>query len=233
MIIFRNRYQQINKKLNFRVTREKINPTSSAKHIGVHLTNTLTWNTYLLERILKLNRAVGLLRHYTPKSLLRTINYSLFKSHLTYACQAWGQSETELFDKTKEHQDKALRIINFLPNTARVSEIYKTSKILKLSDYISLQNTLLAKNCFEKQLSQPLLNLFKKPTEQHNHSTRSASKNFAFVEEANSKSYGIDSIRYQGIFIWNKLQNNIASDLTELSRMKVKSTIIKHFSKSY
>ena len=88
MIIFRNRYQQINKKLNFRVTREKINPTSSAKHIGVHLTNTLTWNTYLLERILKLNRAVGLLRHYTPKSLLRTINYSLFKSHLTYACQA-------------------------------------------------------------------------------------------------------------------------------------------------
>ena len=236
MIIFRNRYQQINKKLNFRVSGEKINPTSSVKYLGVHLTQTLTWNTYLLELIPNLNRAVGLLskiRHYTPKSLLRTIYYSLFNSHLIYACQTWGQSKTELFNKIQKLQDKALRIINFIPNTASVSEIYKTSKILKLSDYISLQNTLLAKNRFEKQLSQPLLNLFKKPTEQHNHSTRSASKNFAFVEEANSKSYGIDSIRYQGIFIWNKLQNNIASDLTELSRMKVKSTIIKHFSKSY
>ena len=77
------------------------------------------------------------------------------------------------------------------------------------------------------------MNLFKKTTEQHNHLTRSASKDFAFVEEANSKSYGIDSIRYLAVIIWNKPQNNIASDLTELSRMKVKSTIIEHFLKSY
>ena len=59
-------------------------------------------------------------------------------------------------------QDEALRIINFLPNTALVSEICKTSKILKPSDYISLKNALLVKNCFEKQLPQPLLNVFKK-----------------------------------------------------------------------
>ena len=130
-------------------------------------------------------------------------------------------------------QDKALCIINFQPNTAPASEIYETSKILKLSDYISLQNALLVKNCFEKQLPQPLLNFFKKTTEQPNHSTRSVSINFAFVEEANSKSYGIDSIRSQALIIWNKLQNNITSDLTELSRMKVKSTIIEHFLKSY
>ena len=48
------------------------------------------------------------------------------------------------------------------------------------------------------------------------------------MEEANSKSYGIDSIRYQAVIIWNKLRNNIASDLTELNRMKVKPTIIEH-----
>ena len=146
---------------------------------------------------------------------------------MIYVCQTWGQSKTELFNKIQKLHDKVLHIINFLPNTGPVSEIYK------LSDYISLQNALLVKNCFEKQLPQPLLNFFKKTTEQHNHSTCSASKNFAFVEEANSKSYGIDSIRYQAVIIWNKLQNNIASDLTELNRMKVKSTIIEHFLKSY
>ena len=88
-------------------------------------------------------------------------------------------------------------------------------------------------NYFEKQLPQPLLDFFKKTIEQYNHSTRSASKNFAFVDEANSKSYGIDSVRYQAAIIWNKLQNNIASDLTEHNRMKVKSTIIEHLLKSY
>ena len=55
IIIFRNRFQQINKKLDFRVNGEKINPTSSVKYLMVHLTSTLTWNTYLLELIPKLN----------------------------------------------------------------------------------------------------------------------------------------------------------------------------------
>ena len=35
------------------------------------------------------------------------------------------------------------------------------------------------------------------------------------MEEANSKSYGIDSVRYQAIILWNKVRNNIASDLTQ------------------
>ena len=36
-----------------------------------------------------------------------------------------------------------------------VIEFYKISKTQKLSDYISLQNALIVKNCFEKQLPQP------------------------------------------------------------------------------
>ena len=236
IIFFRNIFQRINKKLNYRVSGEKINPTSSVKYLVVHLIPTLTWNTYWLELIPKLNRTVGLsskIRHYMPKPLLRTIYYSLFNSHLMYACQTWGQFKTELFDKIQTFQGKVLRIINFLPNTAPVSQIYKTSKILKLFDYISLWDALLVKDCFEKQLPQPLLNFFRKTTEQHNHSTRYASKNFAFVKKANSKSYGIDSIRYQAVIIWNKLQNNTASDLTKLSRMKAKSTTIEYFLNSY
>ena len=235
-IIFRNRFQQISKKLNFRVSSEKRNAISSVKYLGIHLTLTLTWNNHLLELIPKLNRAVSLLskiRQYTPKPLIRTIYYFLFNSHLIDACQTWGQSKTEPFNKIQKIQDEAIRIINFLPNTAQVSEIYKTSKILKLFDYISLQNTLLVKNWFEKQWPQPLLNFYKKTTEQHNHSTPSASKDFASVEKANSKLYGIESIRYEAVITRNKLQSKIASYLTELSGMKSKSTIIECFLKSY
>ena len=152
MTFFRNRFQRINKKLNFRVSKEKINPTSSVKYLGGHLIPTLTWNTYLLELIPKLNRTVGLLskiRHYMSKPLLRTIYYYLFNSHLIYACKTWGQSKTELFDNIQKFQGKVLRIINFLPNIAPVSGIYKTSKILKIFDCISLWDALLVKNCFE------------------------------------------------------------------------------------
>ena len=72
IIIFRNRFHQINKKLNFRVSGEKINPNSSVKYLWVHLTPTSTWIIYLLKFIAKLNQAFGLLfkiRHYMPKPL--------------------------------------------------------------------------------------------------------------------------------------------------------------------
>ena len=83
--------------------------------------------------------------------------------------------------------------MNFLPNTA---------------PYISSWLHLISKSNFPN-----LMNFLKKTTEQHNHLTRSV-----FVEEANSKSYGIDSVRYQTATIWNKLQ---------------KKNIIEHFLKSY
>ena len=93
------------------------------------------------ELIKKLNRALGLLaklRHYTAKFLLRGIYYSLFNSHLIYACQVWGQKEREsdLLKKLGSLQDKAIRIINFLPNEEAVHNIYKEEKILKIKDYI-------------------------------------------------------------------------------------------------
>ena len=85
---------------------------------------------------------------------------SQLSSHLIYACRTWRQSKAELFNRIQKLQDKALRIINFLPHKTPVNDIYKTSKILKLSVNIWLQNTLLVKNCFEKQLLQPLLNFW-------------------------------------------------------------------------
>ena len=137
----------------------------------------------------------------------------------------------ELFNKIQKPQDKALDIINFPPNTALVSEIYKTSKIIKLS--MAHCKICYWWKTFEKQTSTPPLNFFRKTTEQLSHWTRSALKNFEFVEEAYSKSYEIDSIRYQAVNVWSKLQSNIATDLTELSRMKVKSSITEHILKLY
>ena len=117
----------------------------SVNYLGVFLNDTLTWTTHRTNLIPKLNRAIGLIvkiRHYTPKLLLKTFYYSLCNSHLIYACQIWGQTKSNLLKKAQILQEKALRIINFLPNTAPVNKIYKKSKIFKISDYGSLQDAL-------------------------------------------------------------------------------------------
>ena len=126
IIIFKRKQQRIQKQLNFRVSGQAVGLTTTVKYLGVHLNDSLTWDTHLNVLIPKLNRAIGILakvRHYTPKPLLKTIYYSLFNSHLIYASQIWGQTKTEIFKKLEKLQDKAIRIINFLPNTAPINDI--------------------------------------------------------------------------------------------------------------
>ena len=160
----------------------------------------------------KLNCAIGLLvkiRHYTPKYLLKTIYYSLFKSHLIYTNQVWGQSKSNHFRKLVELQEKVLRIINFLPDTAPLRDIYKTSKILKRPDYIALQNTLIKD--FNEELPKPLNEHFKKLNNQHQHATRSSTHHPIFVPKVHTKTYGKNSMKYQSTKLWNNLNKILKS----------------------
>ena len=166
------------------------------KYLGVFLNDSLSWDTHLNTLILKLNRAIGLLakiQHYMPKYLLKTIYYSLFNSHLIYASQIWGQSKSDHFRKLVKLQEKALTIINFLPDATPLRDIYMNLKVLKLPDYIVLQNTLLIKDFFNEDLPKPLNEHFKKLNDQHRHVTRSSAYNSFFVPKVHTET---NSIKY-------------------------------------
>ena len=82
--------------MNFRVSGQKINTTTSVKYLGVYLNDSLTWETHFKNLIPKLNRAIGLLskvRHYTPKFLLKKIYYSLFNSQLFMQARFGGKQK--------------------------------------------------------------------------------------------------------------------------------------------
>ena len=236
IIIFKNKNQEITKHLNFRISGQKINPTTKVKYLGVFLNDSLTWDAHLNTLIPKLNRAIGLLakiRHYTPKYLLKTIYYSLFNSHLIYASQIWGQSMSHHLRKLIELQEKALRIINFLPDTAPLKDIYKNSKILKLPEYIALQNALLIKDFFNEELPKPLNQYFKKLNHQHLYRTRSATHNSIFVPKVYTETYGKNSIKYKSTMLWNYLQQTIQNDMQHLTRSELKNLITEHFLNKY
>ena len=139
IIIFKTKLKTITKHLNFRVSGQKIDPTTSVKYLGVHLNSFLTWEIHFKNLQRKLKKAIGLLskiRHYIPKSPLKTIYFSLLNSHLIYACQIWGQSKNKLFQEIEKLQDKVTRIISFLPKGASVKDANSTFKILKVRDFL-------------------------------------------------------------------------------------------------
>ena len=61
IITFKTKLKTINKHLNFRVSGQKINPTTSVKYLGVHLRDSLTWEIHFKNLKTKLNRGIGLL----------------------------------------------------------------------------------------------------------------------------------------------------------------------------
>ena len=165
ILIFRSKGKSITKHLNFRISGEKINTSSTVNYLGVLLHENLQWQTHIDSLITKLSRAVGLLskiRYYVPKCLLRTIYFSIFNSHMIYTCQVWGQNEAKI-KQISELQDKALKIINFKTKNHPVSELYKSNEILKLTDYIKLLNCMFVKDTLSANHIPIFNNFFKKP----------------------------------------------------------------------
>ena len=135
LVIFKSQNKIITKHLNFCISGQKIKHSSQVKYLGIILQDDLHWNSHLMKLRKKLSRSIGLLskvRYYVPKHLLRTIYHLIFNSHLIYACEIWGQNQTNYYFKKLLHLlEKALRIIDFKPQTSPSDCIFKENKILK------------------------------------------------------------------------------------------------------
>ena len=161
---------------------QKTNLTTNVKHLGVHFSNSLTWEIHF-------------------KNLQTKLNRKLFNSHVIHACQIWGKSKNKLLQEIEKLQDKAISIISFLPKGASVKEPYSTLKILKIRDFISLQNALLVKDIFEEKNPSAFMSYFKKLNTQHLHTTHSARSQSAFVPIVNREIHSINSIKYRSVEI--------------------------------
>ena len=114
------------------------------------------------------------------------------------------------FEKWKTYiqdkKNKALQIINFLPNNCPISGTYGKPSILKLRNFIRLQNALLlfVKKCLEGEIPSPFKKFFEKS--QIIHETRTSIKNCVTVPVVETETYGTNSIKFQAINTWNELQ---------------------------
>ena len=115
-VLFRFKNKKITKNMNFRISGQKINILRKTKYLGIILDEHLTFKYHLENLNLKLNRANCLLskiRYYVKFSLLRTLYYALFDSHVRYGCQIWGPKQSSTVETIEQTQNKALRILNF------------------------------------------------------------------------------------------------------------------------
>ena len=112
------------------------------------------------------------IRHYVPKHLIRTIYFSIFNSHLIYACEIWDQNQnSQHFENLLKLQEKAPQIINFQPPTATTNHLILENKILKIVDFIKHRYALFVRSSLRKE-GVLLFNDMFTMSHSHNHITQ-------------------------------------------------------------
>ena len=111
IILFQPKNKKNSKKLNFRVSGQKIEPVKQTKYFGINLDENLTWNFQVSQIQIKLSRSSDLLaklRNYVKADLLRTVYFSIFDSILRYGIQVWGQKRNQAIKDIEKIQEKTI-----------------------------------------------------------------------------------------------------------------------------
>ena len=130
---------------------------------------------------------------------------------MRYTCPIWGQNKGKI-KKISELQDKAKRIINFKPKNYPVAELYKNSRILKLSDYIKLLNCMFVRDTLTATQIPAFKNYFKKLKKSID-TIRHTSEDTVEIPQPITETYGRYSIHFQAATTWNNMQNALPVDM--------------------
>ena len=182
----------------------------------------------------KLSRSIGLLskiKDYVPMHLLRTIYYSIFNSHLIYACEIWGQNQNSLrFTKVTKLRNKALKVINFQSSDSPTGPLYQRNKVLKIADFISYKNALFVRNTLKKENPQVFHEMFIMLIQNHTYNTRAATCHFIDIPQVKTTHFGQYSVKFQASETWNNRQRTQNLDLLTSEPSEFKKSIVRGIS---
>ena len=196
-------YNDITIKLN----KFKLNPSDNVKYLGIFLDKNLSWDYQIIQLSKKLSRANGVffkLRKYIPKETLTSVYYSIFYSHMTYACQVWSLTTKHNLDIINILQKKCLRIINFAAFNSHTNGLFYRDKILKFEDVIKLEQMKIIFEFKTKCLPSDLSHLFHENKDINCHATRNVSKGGFFIPQIRTKTFGKKSLKYSAPVLWNE-----------------------------
>ena len=153
---------------------------------------------------------------------------------MIYGCQVWGQGYGSHIENIFKLQKKALRIINFEDFRAHTNPLYKDNKILELQDFIKLQNCLFIYDYLNGSLADCFEDYhFRLNSMYFNVKTTNSNLGCLFNPSKKTTKYGLNSITQKSIYSWNYSTKHLKTDLTNMSRHKLKTTLTKHFLNQY
>ena len=167
----------------------------------------------------------GSVPHYMPY-------YTLFESHMNYACIKWGQNISSI-DCLYILQKKALRVIYFKEHNAHSSPLFHHSKIVKIADKVKIENCLFMSKYTNNKLPSIFTNWVTFLSMSDIYQTSFASKGNLQIPSVQT-TYGKNAFVYMVIKTWNDIQKELnAVILNTFSLVILKSLLTEFYLNMY
>ena len=148
---------------------------------------------------------------------------------MTYGSQIWGQIQNKHVKRLTQLENKAIRIINFSYYSSTVDPLYKTTKILKLCDSIKLQNFLYVTNSINGNLPSTLKDTFTFTKNAHKYNTHGSAQHQIVIPKVKTLIYGIRSIKYQSVQIWDFIVNTFPHEKLYLKKINACKRFVTNY----
>ena len=192
------------------INEEKLKQESSIRYLGIMIDSNLNWKSHISYVSKKIRRSVGILsklRYYVNSNILINLYYALIYPFLIYGILAWGNTYQSTLQPLYMLQKKAIRIITFSHFQDHTSPLYRTLKIIKLFDVIFLHLAIFMHKFHHHLLPSVFDSFFTPINKVHKYNTRLSSKMSYSLPKART-NYGIFNIRFQGVKVWNSLDES-------------------------
>ena len=95
LVVFKSKRKQFDDEIKLNLNRKRLFPTDSVKYLD----GNLSWKSHIDYLSVKLSRTNALLfkiRNFVNSSVLKTIYFAIFESHLNYCCLVWSQNRNAI-----------------------------------------------------------------------------------------------------------------------------------------
>ena len=147
-----------------------------------------------------------------------------------YLCPIFGLWSISLGPDLSALQKKILRIVTFSDKTAPSSPIFYCLQVLKFSEIIILYIVSFVFECVHNLAPTYFRNYFTNIQSIHDIGTRQSQKGDLFALHCNTTQYGLRSIHYTGVRLWNSLPCEIRdSSSLPVFLKRIKTHILENY----
>jgi len=193
------------------IEHSEISQVKSAKFLGVHVDEHLTWNVHIHNIEKKIAKNVGIMTkisYLLPSLILQKLYYALIHPYLTYCNISWASNYSTRLDRLVKLQKRAIRVITKSKYYAHTFDLFRQVRILNIVKINILQTGIFMFRYIHKALPLNFKDYFTFSNEIHNRNTRTKE---TFRPVRFRTNYRKHSIRHSGPMTWNNLPWQIRS----------------------